>query len=117
MAFAILVVANFVYSKLSEIGNEKSQTISMISKSLLIYNMTWTLLPIHKFSSFYLYEVKDRMSCFENSNYTECIAFCNEKNPVEGIQNITEKNAIFDMRYACYTENKVPFEMYVSEKC
>ena len=36
----MLVILLVVVTKLGEIGNEKSQTISMISKSYLLYNMT-----------------------------------------------------------------------------
>ena len=89
-ATVVICVIIFVFwSKVNEIGNEKSQTISMVSKNLLIYNMTWTLLPIHKFSQFYIYEIKDRMTCFYNQNTTECMIYCKDKHSIEGVTSET----------------------------
>ena len=73
----IIVILQIFLSKISEIGNEKSQTISMVSKSDLAYNMTWTLLPLHRFNFFMLHEVDKRMKCFADESDPEvCMEFC-----------------------------------------
>ena len=64
LTIVVVVIIQVVLSKINEIGNEKNQSISFVSKSEILYNMTWTLLPLHKFSFYMLHEVDRRMRCF-----------------------------------------------------
>ena len=89
IAVVVLGVLYIILDKIGQIGNEKSQTISMVTKTVMLYNMTWTLLPIHKFSNFYLYEIDHRMKCFSNDpakvDLNICMEYCQEKHSIVGV--------------------------------
>ena len=107
---AAIVVIDVFFSKVGDIGKEKSQTISMVSKSELLYNMTWTLLPVHKFSDFLLYEVDRRMRCFGTPKDTDvCMEYCQSRFFVkEGVTDLEAITRVYDSRFRCYDLNGVP---------
>jgi len=74
------------------------------------FNITSNFLPLHHFTEFKGYEIKNRYECFVNKQPEPCMHFCNQLRVYE--TNITNAD-IWD----CYKRLKIPEKEYGREKC
>lgn len=82
MLFWVIVATVVIYTlttNLSKIGTEKSQEVTILKYTELMYDITgsslYKLLPLHFFTSFNKNEVIRRMECLVNENKDACNAY------------------------------------------
>ena len=77
---AMLVMGVILYLfivNVDDLGKEKSQSIEINTHNNITYNLTRQLLPLHKFSQFWLYEIYDRRQCLVEKDSLACLKYCN----------------------------------------
>ena len=102
--FFFIILKNF--DKLNQL---KSQSLALVKKTEIDYEMNLETLPIHYFSEFSKIDVTNRMACMIDSNWEACKHFCDIRTKNE---ELTDRET-----WNCYEYFNISKSHYGLDQC
>ena len=95
---ALLVEVYTLYTNVGLIGTEKSQEVTILKKTELVYPITggelYKLIPLHFFTFFNRNEMILRMECFINGRTDACNEYEERKCQIHGLKEPAYDNCM-----------------------
>ena len=102
--FFFIILKNF--DKLNQL---KSQSLALVKKTEINYEMNLETLPVHYFSEFSQIDVTNRMACMIDLNWEACKHFCDTRTKNE---ELTDRKT-----WKCYEFFNISKSHYGLEQC